>query len=84
MIEVIATMCLMGTTVDVHPKELLTDAATKSTCREIQRTYMVDKNQLNPYSCMLNAQKFAIEWLKTHPGYQVRLIGCRPERRHSI
>lgn len=84
MIEVIATMCLMGTTLDVHPTELLTNIHTQSTCRRIKRTYHEDPAKINPYTCMLNAQKYAIQWLQTHPGYQVRLLGCRPKRGEEV
>lgn len=78
MIEVIATMCVLGTTLDVHPTELLKNKETRKDCKQISRTYHEPISKLNPYTCMLNSQKFAIDWLKTHPGWQVRSLGCRP------
>jgi hypothetical protein len=80
MIEVIATMCLLGTTADVHPTKLLTHATTKESCVRISKVYLVDPNHINPHSCMLNASKFARQWLESHPQYTTRLVGCRPKR----
>ena len=78
MIEVIVTMCLMGTTFDVHPTKLLTHVDTRTSCRAATKMFPEDPSKITPYACMLNAQKYAIQWLQAHPGYQVRSIGCRP------
>ncbi len=80
MIEVIVTMCLIGTTADVHPTDLHKDVLTRSSCRLAKKTYLEDPALITPYACMLNAQKWAVEWLQSHPGYQVRAIGCRPHK----
>ena len=84
MIELVVTMCLIGTPLDVNPPELLTHATTRQSCQAATKIYLVDPAKINPYSCMLNAQKFAIQWLRAHPGYQVRSIGCRPKRGENI
>jgi hypothetical protein len=80
MIEVIATMCLLTASVDVEPRDLLKDVLTRDKCQEISRTFDEDERAITPHACMQNSAKFAIEWLKTHPGYGVRLLGCRPYR----
>ncbi len=80
MIEVIVTMCLIGTPLDVHPTDLLTHATTKDQCQAATKTFLEDPAKITPHSCMQNAAKHALEWLKTHPGYQVRAIGCRPKK----
>ena len=80
MIEIIVTMCLIGTTADVHPTDLHKDVLTRNSCRLATKVYLEDPSKITPLACMQNAQKFAIEWLKWHPGYQVRAIGCRPHK----
>lgn len=84
MIEVIVTMCLIGTTFDVHPTKLLTDTKTSSSCRPATKVFLEDPAKITPHACMQNAAKYALEWLKSHPGYQVRAIGCRPKRNDDL
>ena len=83
MIEVIVTMCLIGTTLDVDPAKLLTHVETRQSCRAATKTFMEDPSLITPYTCLLNAQKYAVEWLVRHPGYQVRAIGCQPVRERT-
>lgn len=78
MIEVIVTMCLIGTPLDVHPNRLMTDVLTRDSCQVISRTYDEEPSAITPMACMQNSAKFAIKWLEQHPGFQVRKLGCRP------
>jgi len=78
MIEVVATMCLVGTTLDIDPHDLMTNKETRKSCRSITRTYHEDPSKITPHACMQNAAKFTVEWMRTHPGYKVRIFGCRP------
>ena len=79
MIEIIVTMCRMGTTTDIHHTQLLTHVETRQSCRAATKVFLQDPSVLNPKSCVMNAQKFAVEWLRGHPGYQVRAIKCHPK-----
>jgi len=78
MIEVVATVCMVGVPFDLHPNELLTAPDTKPYCKQIHRTFNEDPAKITPRACMLNSQKFVIEWLQTHPGWEPRKYGCRP------
>lgn len=74
MIQVLIVACLAGTAADVDPHKL----EKEPTCGIHAKTYFEDPAKITPFACMLNAQKFAIEWLKNNPGYTIRKVGCKP------
>jgi len=78
MIELVATVCLIGTSLEVDPHQLMVNKETRKSCQSITKTFHEDPAKITPHACMLNAAKFTSKWMERHPGYQVRIFGCRP------